>query len=99
MYICHLLQPLQALVPGNMDNEERTFYVLSGTQLQRWSVYDGCTEKVKYSNRCILGKNYSVNSASMVYLAFACYYIVVAFSCHGGLVVKMLVFKHKLSHL
>ncbi|KAJ8308040.1 hypothetical protein KUTeg_012914 [Tegillarca granosa] len=77
--------PLQAIVPGNMDHEERSFYVLSGTLLQRWSVYDGCTEKLFYqidadriNGVVILGAG--VNSEVNTVLHFALAYIVTEMS-------------------
>lgn len=40
--------PLQAVIAGNHDEDERPFYVLSGTQLQKWVVSDTSMEKFLY---------------------------------------------------
>ncbi|XP_069118196.1 nuclear pore complex protein Nup133-like [Argopecten irradians] len=39
---------LQAIVPGCEEEEERPFFVLTGTQLQKWTVSEGNTEKLFY---------------------------------------------------
>ncbi|KAL3875007.1 hypothetical protein ACJMK2_037949 [Sinanodonta woodiana] len=39
---------LQALVPGEMGDDERPFYVLSGMHLQKWTVQDGNSERLLY---------------------------------------------------
>ncbi|CAG2233694.1 NUP133 [Mytilus edulis] len=50
---CHLLEPtgapLQAITVGlTEDDDDFSFYVLSGTQLQKWTVGEGITERLFY---------------------------------------------------
>jgi hypothetical protein len=47
MFSDFLFQPLQAIVCGRCEDEdERSFYVLSGTQFQKWNLSQPFTEKV-----------------------------------------------------
>lgn len=41
-----LLQPLQSVIAGHHEEDERPFYVLSGTQLNKWVVGDYNMERV-----------------------------------------------------